>query len=182
MRWVELPITRGKKQYFMCPLTGALLEGDVNEMPTQKSFPKKLEQALHYCDSPYSMITTSRAVAKTPILINREKSVKILVFLCRFNFLLARKFASFLVPSFVSSRDAIAYFNNVTPSESRDVLCLPRSLFAANTSNKFKDSGIIFIGVFMPSRQMHAWIIEDGQQVDPEDNIWHLYQPVAALC
>jgi len=40
---------------------------------------------------------------------------------------------------------------------------------------------VIFIGVFLPSNTMHAWIIEDGKIVDPYDGIWLNFQPVAAL-
>jgi len=40
---------------------------------------------------------------------------------------------------------------------------------------------VIFIGVFLPSKSMHAWIIEDGIQPDPSDTMWINFQPVAVL-
>jgi hypothetical protein len=40
---------------------------------------------------------------------------------------------------------------------------------------------VVVIGVFLPSRAMHAWTIEGNQMADPYDDIWINYQPVAML-
>ena len=37
----------------------------------------------------------------------------------------------------------------------------------------------MFIGAFLPSVQMHAWVIEDGMHADVGDNSWTNYTPVA---
>jgi hypothetical protein len=48
-------------------------------------------------------------------------------------------------------------------------------------SRKFADMGVVLIGVFLPSRSLHAWIIEDGMQPDSSDKQWINFQPVAAV-
>ena len=40
---------------------------------------------------------------------------------------------------------------------------------------------MIFIGVFLPTKLMHAWIIESGELADQFDDIWINFQPVAAI-
>lgn len=60
-------------------------------------------------------------------------------------------------------------------------LCLPRSIFVATTSKQFKETGVMFIGIFHPTRHMHAWIIEDGIQPYINDNLWINYTPVSVM-
>jgi hypothetical protein len=64
----------------------------------------------------------------------------------------------------------------------QDILCLPRSLFVSKTSIEFQNSGAVLIGVYLPSRIMHAWVIEGGAQQDQQDKIWHQFKPIAAIC
>ena len=40
----------------------------------------------------------------------------------------------------------------------------------------------MYIGIFLPSRNMHAWVIEDNLQTDEWDNYWILYQPLMMMC
>lgn len=61
------------------------------------------------------------------------------------------------------------------------VLCLPRSIFIATTSKKFKKCGVMFIGSFFPSRRMHAWVMEDGHNCCEKDNCWINYTPLCAM-
>jgi hypothetical protein len=82
---------------------------------------------------------------------------------------------------FTNASDALAYFReNIQPSK-QDGLCLSRSLFAAATSKKFINNGVLIIGVFLPSNSLHAWIIENDQIADDLDDIWINYQPVAMI-
>ena len=80
--------------------------------------------------------------------------------------------------------DAIAAtdeFCRIVGNENQHLLCLPRSIFAATTSKKFKSKGIMIIGVFFPAHFMHAWIMEDGFNNWRDDNIWTNYTPVAIM-
>ncbi len=83
---------------------------------------------------------------------------------------------------FADAQQAILFYRRVYPSaEEQRRLCLPRAIFAATTSRKFKKQGVMYIGTFLPSTQMHAWIIEDNQQPDMWDNEWICYNPVYML-
>ena len=182
MKWINLPIIERENFYIMCPWTGALMQSQDDEVGKIEPLHKKVEVALRLCDEPYSMRNLSVSFDDSHKFIERQKTrAQRMIYLSRVNLFLARQYASYSKPFFNRSSDAIKFFHEATPSSDRSKLCLPRSLFAAKTSKSFKDAGVLLIGVFLPSRQMHAWIIEDGLQADPCDNIWHLYRPVAAI-
>lgn len=181
MKWSSLSFSQNDHSYYMCPWSGALLESsDRDHSPLVRV--QKLQKALDFCGNPYSMppsgIDSKKSLNRSPR--EAHKAAR-LISLCRLNFFLARQYAALTTPIFPSSKKAIDFFHNSTPRSDRSSLCMPRSLFAAKTSQTFKDKGVVFIGTFLPSRQMHAWIIEDGEQPDPYDKIWHLYKPVAAI-
>ena len=102
--------------------------------------------------------------------------------ICKLNFGLGRWFSKLGQPIFKDAGEAIRFFRKYKSGDIQNDLCLPRSLFAASTSKKFKDKGVVFIGVTLPSKSMHAWVIEDGMQPDPYDTMWINFQPVAAIC
>lgn len=81
---------------------------------------------------------------------------------------------------FENSDEAITAFCRVI-HQKQQLLCMPRSVFAATTSREFKKSGAMFIGVFHPSRHMHAWIIENGHNPCRFDNIWINFKPVCMM-
>jgi hypothetical protein len=188
MKFHSVGFQAGSSYYSLHQVTGSLLE--YQETPKLKSgtnFPEKLRKALGICRSPYLAAhfqSLLRAESPTPhfdeILLRRARY---LIRLCRANhFWLACKYASFARPGFESSAAAIAFFRNHTSRSQQNSLCLPRSLFAASTSRRFKASGVLFIGVFLPSRAMHAWIIENACQPDADDSMWINFRPVAAFC
>lgn len=72
-------------------------------------------------------------------------------------------------------------FQQCTKGKKQKLLCLPRSVFIATTSKRFKEHGTMYIGIFLPSRNMHAWVIEDNLQTDEWDNYWILYQPLIMM-
>lgn len=83
---------------------------------------------------------------------------------------------------FVDAQQASWAFQQITKNEQQKLLCLPRSVFIATTSKRFKEYGAMYIGIFLPSRNMHAWVIEDNLQTDEWDNYWILYQPLMMMC
>lgn len=86
------------------------------------------------------------------------------------------------IPIFENAADASTFFFHVYPDFKRQqVLCLPRAIFIATTSRRFKKYGAMFIGVFLPTVRMHAWVVEDGMCADIYDNQWIYYQPVAMM-
>ena len=57
-------------------------------------------------------------------------------------------------------------------------LCLPRALFISSTSKQFKSNGSMFIGVYLPTHNMHAWVMENGACADNYDTLWIDYTPI----
>lgn len=63
----------------------------------------------------------------------------------------------------------------------QNLLCLPRSVFAATTSRRFRKEGAMFIGAFHPSRRMHAWVIEGTTNAYRHDYYWTNYTPLCIM-
>ena len=106
---------------------------------------------------------------------------RILVFLCRHAYVVAHLFSYLrfgLFPNAVSAADA---FRIATKGEKQNLLCLPRSIFIATTSRRFRSCGAMFIGVFLPSHNLHAWVIEDNIVADRHDKYWTLYTPLLMM-
>jgi hypothetical protein len=182
MDFTALPYSIGNNRYRLCPWSGNLLiKKSKKEEKSSKTSEKILKLSL-LCDNPYALKTADNSLNyrfdKSKYL---KRNADLLIYLCRHNFLLARKYAELKRHVFPNSVDAIKYFHSITNKEEASNLCLPRTLFCAQTSQAFKENGAIFIGVFLPTRSMHAWIIENGMQPDRKDNIWHQYRPIAAI-
>jgi hypothetical protein len=161
--------------------------GFLLEYNTYKKFrdkiPVKIETLHNQVVNPYLLkpsieISNKKIFPKTPFYT--KLLAKLFTFLCLRSFLFVRLLANFRFPIFNTTEEAILFYRKLYPGEQQN-LCLPRSLFAACTSKSFKKNGGLFIGVFLPSRAMHAWILEDGIQPDLYDDIWICYQPVAVM-
>jgi hypothetical protein len=185
MRFLAIPLEHLNLGYHLDPITGSLLVRKPGLGQPNLSFPNKLNQALQQCKQPYLL---SPSIVQGQLSnINASGSCgrrfgRLLIALSRWNFWFAYRVASLGRARFEDAREASVAFRRNNPRTGEDGLCLPRSLFAAGASRKFKKTGVIFIGVFLPSRSMHAWIIEDGIQPDPYDSLWLNFQPFAALC
>lgn len=183
MLLISLPHSINDYEYFFCHWSGDLLYHKNKEYETDK-IPVKLKIALEACDQPYNLKCLKKASKKSNLNLSKKIIFvsRIMVFLCRFSFFIAKRYADFKFDYFLDSSQSIQYFNSISPQNCLNDLCLPRTLFSAKTSKAFTKNGVILIGVFLPSRAMHAWIIENGSQPDPTDDIWHLYRPIAAIC
>ena len=80
-----------------------------------------------------------------------------------------------------NAQQASWVFQQCTKGKQQKLLCLPRSVFVATTSKRFKEHGTMYVGIFLPSRSMHAWVIEDNLQTDEWDTYWILYQPLIMM-
>jgi hypothetical protein len=148
---------------------------------------RKVEKAIAACHAPYHLLPLgvegTPADACSLALDVKRKAIGIarrLVHYSQFQFLLARVYASWRQPLFENANDASTFFRCHTEGDQTE-LCLARALFTAKTSRRFRSEGVVIIGVFLPSRSMHAWVIEGGRIADPFDDIWINYQPVAIL-
>jgi hypothetical protein len=170
------------REFSFHPLLGVLLErkaGDFN--PTA---PKVLGNSdpLRQILLPYELKAPANQDFQHQVAIGvmAKLVAHVTVWCCARGFLLVKLLGMIRIPIFHDSATAISCFRRVFPQK-QNKLCMPRALFAAITSSKFKEHGILVIGGFLPSRSMHAWIIEDGTLADCSDDIWINYQPVAVL-
>lgn len=171
-------------QYFSLDSRFGFLLNKSEPFTSQRDNVEKVKLALIQNHNPYQLNLSDMGCnneIKRPSALFLMYYSKFLIRLNQFSFLMAKLFTFIGPRCFEDTAEAIRYFYKMHPGESQKELCLPRALFAASTSKKFKSNGVIFIGVFLPSKNMHAWIIEGGYQPDPFDNIWINFQPVAAL-
>lgn len=186
MKLYHLPIKSSNNTFKLDSLSGSLMSFNSDSVKTSNSiFPDKLLKALSECNNPY--LLDSKIYEITHSIDSKsnfnKKSITIIKQITRMSFWLGYKTAPIICSKkFENTKIAIDFFRIKTQIKSEDILCLPRSIFAAASSKTFEKNGVIFIGVFLPSNSMHAWIIEDGVQPDPWDTIWTNFQPVAAIC
>lgn len=184
MKFISLPIKFDEKLYKLNPFFGMLLEFEKTKQNTNITMPQKLNDALEYCNHPYTLSKNAPIIIeKKPVFAQKTLSLysNMLIKFNTLNFWFGRILSVFGQPVFDNTNQAISFFRNNKSGLIQNDLCLPRSLFAASTSKTFKAKGVIFIGVSLPSNLMHAWIIEDGEQPDPNDTMWINFQPVAAI-
>lgn len=184
MKFISLPINFDEKIYILNPIFGMLLEFEKSNTDKTIAMPKKVIEALGYCNNPYTLTKIESVSIKKLSVIKKYKLnayANLLISINKLNFYLVKLCSNIVLPVFDNATSSIVFFRNNMPSDIQNDLCLPRSLFAASTSKLFKKKGVIFIGVSLPSSIMHAWIIEDGKQPDPFDDKWIGFQPVAAI-
>lgn len=106
---------------------------------------------------------------------------KLLVWLfqhCYFCLYLLSKLSLNLFPN---AKEATDVFCEIIGYDKQNLLCLPRSIFAATTSKRFKKHGGLFIGIFYPSKHLHAWVIEDDRNAWALDSMWINYTPISVM-
>jgi len=185
MKFISLPIQFEGKVYKFNPYLGLLLEFEKHKQNGDVNQPEKIILALSYCNNPYSLIQKEFIVGENKSIFQQKLLIVYLEFLIKMfklNFCMGRWTSVFVKHSFEDAGQAINFFRNNKQGKIQNDLCLSRCFFASRTSKKFKEKGVIFIGVSLPSKSMHAWIIENGRQPDPLDNMWINFQPVAAIC
>ena len=186
---IHFPVCNGSSVFQICGLTGTLISSNDHHSGPRSygKFLPKIQNATDRCSNPYLLSPGRNKTETGRSLFSSSKTEKLgfkflkkLIRFSRNQFLLARLYASWRVPLFPTARDATLFFRKHAKGDQEE-LCLPRALFAAKTSLRFSEEGAVVIGVFLPSRAMHAWVIEGEQIADPKDGIWINYQPVAML-
>lgn len=175
-------LCNGDKVFFLHEWLGTLLLAQESKAEVATPRNKKIESALLCAQNPYTL-NPSNSLTSVPAYSSLTLMyAKVLTWLCEKSFTLARLFLYWpLRPKFRTTKEAIAVYRTIYPGKQQRVLCLPRVFFSAACSKSFKESGTGFIGAFLPSRKMHAWIIENNENPDPDDDIWICYQPVAVI-
>lgn len=168
--------------YSFIALLGILRSNQIKSTKTQSELlTDKCQKGIKIVKHPYNCVLNKNESAIIPsysflikwyarFLVFSYKHIYPLFYLC----------SHLRLNKFEDSDIAIRVFCSIIPRNQK-LLCLPRSVFAATTSKKFKKSGVMFIGVFHPSRHMHAWIIEDKQNPCWFDHIWINFTPVTVM-
>lgn len=172
-------------QYHFSFFYGCLLRKPCSKdnLGARMPLPSKVSTSLECIYNPYTLSLNNIAA------FNRTSPSRLsiiyahaLVLACKHSLLLARILCSMPLIRFPDTAGSIATFQAIYPEAGdQRTLCLPRTLFAIATSRSFNHKGVAFIGVFLPSRKMHAWIIEDNGNPDLHDDVWVCYQPVTAI-
>ncbi len=188
-RVTHFPIRHPLLSFQISGLFGTLFSfrEDHSTLQPPRGVALKIRNASELCSNPYLLSAPTEVTQQptsTPLTPEAEKwairFLERLIWLSRRQFLCTRFYASWRVPLFATAREAIVFFRQHAEGDQEE-LCLARALFAAKTSRMFADHGAVVIGVFLPSRAMHAWVIEGDEMADPYDGIWINYQPVAML-
>jgi len=183
MKFIAIPLVYNNNFYYFNKLLGILLfrKNQIEKVVFDITPPHaKLNYQLIL--NPYLIEYCDKKVEIPKIPFAAKIYAKLMVFFSKYSFYSVCILAKFPIIKFPSSQDAVDVFNKIysDPLQQR-TLCLPRTLFVIATSKSFKKNGTAFIGVFLPSRKMHAWVIEKGCNPDSLDAIWLSYQPVVAI-
>jgi len=184
MHFYNLPLKYNGNIYFFNKYLGLLLyrKESFNENQIDEEIPSSILKDYQLVLQPYNVATINNSSVYVNVSIVAKIYTKLLVLACEYSFLLARVITNLPLIRFSDTKQALQVFALLYPSSmQRNTLCLPRTLFVIATSKSFKKNGTAFIGVFLPTRKMHAWIIEGSSNPDTYDNNWILYQPVIAI-
>jgi len=181
----ELPYYNENIVWSICPYTGSLLKGKTEEKINQDNIPLKVFQALEYCNQPYlCKVNNKIAISSSNVNLVRKltKMHDRILKIGNNRFYMTRLYSSIKNLMFENTIEAITYINSLPPQvEFKHQLCLQRAFLSSKISKSFIDNGVIFIGSFLPTGDMHAWIIENGKQPDYDDRAWVNYRPLLAL-
>jgi hypothetical protein len=185
-RFVGLPHYQDDHWWYISRLSGCLIKSS-EPPPFQSRLLKssKLQNALKYCDNPFDCNWSSTPTLPKLLDSDYRKLLSYNSFLFSLGnrfFLLSLMYASKKSPIFENSKEAFSSIARMPghlnePSDR----CFQRSLLVAKTSKSFFNSGVLFIGAEFNTGEMHAWIIEDGEQPDPDDRSWINYRPLLAF-
>lgn len=140
----------------------------------------KIDRELSYINNPFLITEVSICSSSKKITNSVRFYAKLLIWCYKHCYPLLYIISKFRFSYFENAQTAIKVFCKISPKDQK-ILCLPRSIFAATTSKEFKKNGIMVIGVFHPTRHMHAWIMENGKNSYTNDDIWINYSPVAIM-
>jgi hypothetical protein len=186
LKHIELPYYEGDIIWTICPITGSLLKTKMQGAePRKNNIPLKVSKAIEYCNQPY-LCNPNNDVKHQPseqkLVSKVNKMHEFLLKIGNSRFYLIRLYSSFKDEFFKRTDEAIFQINSLEKQiELKHQLCLQRAFLASKISKSFEANGVIFIGAFLPTGDMHAWIIENGIQPDSDDRGWINYRPLLAL-
>jgi hypothetical protein len=183
MKFLNLPIYYKGNTYYFNKITGLLLYRNAyNEKKKNNSTYELIESNYQLILNPYLIKSCGNKLQIQKIPYLAKLYAKSLVFTSKYSFYITCVLTKVPLIKFSTSQYAVEIFNKIYSDPlQQKTLCLSRTIFVIATSKSFKSNGTAFIGVFLPSRKMHAWVIESGCNPDSSDEIWLSYQPVVAI-
>lgn len=184
--FLHLAISYKEKNYKFMPLWGFLCcpkrETSSNKLKRYIRKKEKLKRNLDVVSNPYNAhIVRGDRSKETRIPSIIRWYAKLLVWLYE-NFYFGLYLLSRLrLNLYDNSVEATDVFCEIIKGKKQKTLCLPRSIFAATTSKLFSKKGTLFIGVFLPSHHMHAWVIEEDKNSCRYDTKWINFTPVSVM-
>lgn len=183
--WITVNYTLRGKSYSFLPLLGLLRSKKVSARivdasPVEvKNASGKLALNLECINNPYKASKPEKSGFNK---INKYARlyVLLLIWCARHCYPILYLLSYLRLRIYDSGEDACNVFCKIHPSK-QDVLCLPRSVFMATTSRRFKSEGTMIIGAMLPSHSLHAWVMENGKNVYWNDAYWTNYRPLAFM-
>lgn len=184
--YIEISAFLRKKLYKFNPWFGILYSRNCSESRFNINLPKYNSSKLH---KKISLVLNPFKVAQTPQINQKNHKDSKLIILyaktllwCYNHFYFGLFLLSHLrLKIYDNAADASDSFCRIVGYKNQKVLCLPRSIFSATTSKKFSKHGCLFIGAFLPSRHMHAWVIEENYNSWRYDMQWINYIPISVM-
>ena len=184
LKHIEIPWVDKDKIWSICPYTGSLVYEKLTNGNSKTRLPNKVVDALEYCNNPYKCKFNSEPEIGFP----EDRQNRLIGIYKRFvkignnRFFFNRVYTSFKKYLFTDTSQAIVNISYLPiNADLKRQMCLQRTFLAAKISESFESKGVIFIGAFLPTGDMHAWIIEDGTQPDYNDRVWINYRPLLAF-
>jgi hypothetical protein len=185
LRVVSLPYFQDDHWWYISRWSGSLFSSDYLPPFAQGSPSQKVRNALATCDNPLTCRWSSRHESPRSGSFDEVRLARMnrrFFQLGNRRFLASILYAGWGAGIFSSSRLAFSAVAQLTGhKDSPNDRCLQRSLLVAKSSKSFRCSGVLFIGAEFSTGEMHAWIIEDGEQPDQEDRTWINYRPLLAI-
>lgn len=176
----RIPLEFKGSDYFFEKLIGSLMKRQGGAgIYKEPSLSSKSALALSQVRDPYLLKERHCPMSPEKISFGVRLYAKILTWLCKKAFPLACLWSKVTLRCYPDAGVATAVYYKIYPGDQQRDLCLPRAFFARSTSKKFKGHGVMFVGAFLPSVQMHAWVIEEGMHADVWDGNWINFAPVA---
>lgn len=144
------------------------------------SVPEKCIKNLQCVNNPFLVPRPQNEITDLPLNICLRLYGRLLIWLSRHFYPMLYLMSFLRLNIFRNGTDAARAFALIEP-KNQHILCLSRSIFIATTSRKFKMHGTLFIGALLPSRSLHAWVMENGANVCAGDVYWTNYTPLAIM-
>lgn len=174
--YTQLPAFFKERYYIFDKYRGCLY---VTDATTTTDRTDKLDP---YIENPFLLKKrVGQTIDKNQVGLMSKFYAKLLIWFCNHCYFMAYLISHINFSVFDNADIANKAFRLCTKGYKQNTLCLPRAIFIATTSKKFKKHGCMYIGCFFPSRHMHAWVIEEGMNADIYDNIWICYTPVIKM-